>query len=75
MLDKNGTTLSELETDLVSMYRLLLERDREFIFDLIHHRYTRLVAEGETTIHLLNVFRHEQAAKGRESLSCLRHGT
>ena len=75
MFDRNCITLSELETDLVSMYRLLHEGDKAFVFDLVHHKYTRLVSNGETTIRLMNVYRHEQAAKGQTQLSHLRHGT
>lgn len=67
--------LTELESDLVDMYRILPESYRKSVFDLIYYKYTRLVEDGETSIRLLNVFRHEQAVKGREQLSRLRQST
>ena len=65
--------LTELEADLVDMYRILPESYRQSVFDLVHYKYTRLVDDGETSIRLINVFRHEQQAlKGKHYLKSSR---
>lgn len=65
--------LTELEADLVDMYRILPESYRKSVFDLIHYRYARLVEDGETSIRLINVFRHEQALKTKNYLAHSEH--
>lgn len=65
--------LTELEVDLVAMYRLLSEENREFIFDFIHYKYTQLIESDGISVRLINVFRHEQAAKNKNRLRLLQH--
>ena len=55
--------LTEMESDLIDMFRILSDDSRCFIFDSVHRSYTRLVERGTTSIRLINVFRHEQALK------------
>lgn len=43
----DGVPLTESEADLVAMYRLLPVDHREEVFDIVHRKYTRLVAGGE----------------------------
>lgn len=43
----DGIPLSESEADLMAMYRLLPEEHRKEIFDLVHFKYSRIVADGE----------------------------
>lgn len=43
----DGLPLTESEADLMAMYRLLPDDHREDVFDIVHRKYTRLVAGGE----------------------------
>lgn len=46
-LSCDGIPLTESEADLIAMYRLLPGDHREDVFDIVHRKYTRLVAGGE----------------------------
>jgi len=43
----DGKPLTESEFDLLAMYRLLPEDHRKEIFELVHFKYSRIIAEGE----------------------------
>lgn len=43
----DGIPLSESEADLIAMFRLLPEEHRKEIFELVHFKYSRIIAEGE----------------------------
>lgn len=43
----DGEPLTESESDLLAMFRLLPEEHRKEVFELIHFKYTRLIAGGE----------------------------
>lgn len=46
-LSCDGIPLTESEADLIAMYRLLPDDHREDVFDIVHRKYTRLVAGSE----------------------------
>ena len=41
----DGSPLSSLETDLVAMFRLLPEEEREDVFDIVHLKYKRRIGK------------------------------
>lgn len=43
----DGIPLTESEADLIAMFRLLPEEHRKEIFELVHFKYSRIIAEGE----------------------------
>ena len=47
----DGVPLSQLETDLLAMFRLLPPDAREEIFDLVHFKYKRIVEEKKESIY------------------------
>lgn len=47
----DGVPLSQLETDLLAMFRLLPPDAREEIFDLVHFKYKRIVEEKKASIY------------------------
>ena len=47
----DGVPLSQLETDLLAMCRLLPPDAREEIFDLVHFKYKRIVEEKKASIY------------------------
>lgn len=58
----DGSPLSSLETDLVAMFRLLPEEEREDVFDIVHLKYKRRIGE-KGGVYLLDIFRREQRTK------------
>ena len=47
----DGRPLTELEMDLLAMYRLLPESSKEEIFDLVYYRYKRAVEMKKDSIY------------------------
>ena len=47
----DGSPLSSLETDVVSMFRLLPEEEREDIFDIVHLKYRRRLGKKAGSIY------------------------
>ncbi len=47
----DGSPLSSLETDLVAMFRLLPEEEREDVFDIVHLKYKRRVERKRESIY------------------------
>ena len=47
----DGVPLSEAETDLVAMYRLLPEQHKEEVFELVHFKYKRIVEDKGGSIY------------------------
>ena len=47
----DGVGLSEMESDLIAMYRLLPEEQREDIFDLVHLKYRKHVERKKESIY------------------------
>ena len=47
----DGEELSQIEADLIAMFRLLPEGARKEVFDLVHFKYTRLEAGEKESIY------------------------
>ena len=47
----DGSPLSSLETDLVAMFRLLPEEEREDVFDIVHLKYKRRLGKKAGSIY------------------------
>lgn len=47
----DGSPLSSLETDLVAMFRLLPEDEREDVFDIVHLKYRRRIGKKAESIY------------------------
>lgn len=47
----DGSPLSSLETDLVAMFRLLPEEEREDVFDIVHLKYKRRIGKKAESIY------------------------
>lgn len=47
----DGVGLSEMESDLIAMYRLLPEEQQEDIFDLVHLKYRKHVERKKESIY------------------------
>ena len=47
----DGSPLSSLETDLVAMFRLLPEEEREDVFDIVHLKYKRRLGKKAESIY------------------------
>lgn len=47
----DGSPLSSLETDLVAMFRLLPEEEREDVFDIVHLKYKRRLGKKVGSIY------------------------
>ena len=47
----DGSPLSSLETDLVAMFRLLPEGEREDVFDIVHLKYKRRIGKKAESIY------------------------
>ena len=47
----DGSPLDEMEADLVAMFRLLPEEEREDIFDIVHLKYKRRVEKKKESIY------------------------
>ena len=47
----DGNPLSSLETDLVAMFRLLSEEEREDVFDIVHLKYKRRIGKKAESIY------------------------
>ena len=47
----DGSPLSSLETDLVAMFRLLPEEEREDVFDIVHLKYKRHIGKKAESIY------------------------
>lgn len=60
----DGVPLSQMETDLLAMFRLLPPAHREEVFELVHFKYKREVEEKKR-IYLLDIFRRERGRKKR----------
>lgn len=46
--DENGGEVPEAESDLLAMYRILDERDKNDIFEFVNIKYKRSTGEGES---------------------------
>ena len=46
----DGVPLSQMETDLLAMFRLLPQDAKEEIFDLVHFKYKRIVEQKKESI-------------------------
>ena len=60
----DGVGLSEMESDLIAMFRLLPMDGQKEIFDLVHYKYSR-ISTGEKRVYILDIFRREQQRKKR----------
>ena len=47
----DGSPLDEMEADLVAMFRLLPEEEREDVFDIVHLKYKRRVEKKRESIY------------------------
>lgn len=47
--NEKSVSISELETDILEMFRLLDERDKEDVFESIRSKYDRTVKKGKQT--------------------------
>lgn len=47
----DGSPLTSVETDLIAMFRLLPEEEREDIFDIVHIKYKRRVERKKGSIY------------------------
>lgn len=47
----DGSPLTSLETDLIAMFRLLPEEEREDIFDIVHLKYKRRIERKKESIY------------------------
>jgi hypothetical protein len=45
----DGVPLSEDEADLIAMYRLLDDRNKEDVFDLVNLKYEKMTGERSST--------------------------
>lgn len=48
----DGVPLSQMEADMIAMFRLLPEASRKEVFDLVHFKYTRLEDGEKESIYL-----------------------
>ena len=64
----DGSPLSSLETDLVAMFRLLPEEEREDVFDIVHLKYKRRVERKRESIYWTYTEDEKRGpAEGREA--------
>ena len=49
-LSCDGSPLSDLETDLIAMFRLLPSLEKEDVFDIVHLKYKRYVEKKKDSI-------------------------
>lgn len=67
----DGSPLDNIEADLIAMFRLLPEEEREDIFDIVHLKYKRRVERKRESIYwtYFDESRDEQSgpAEGREA--------
>lgn len=47
----DGSPLSNVEADLIAMFRLLPEEEREDVFDIVHLKYKRRVERKRESIY------------------------
>ncbi|ASN72400.1 putative repressor protein [uncultured Caudovirales phage] len=60
----NRVLISELESDMLQMFRLLDERDREDVFESIKSKYERTVKKGKTMSSYSTYTDTQKASKG-----------
>ena len=66
----DGSPLSSLETDLVAMFRLLPESEREDVFDVVHLKYKRHLGKKAESIYWTYFDENDEEsgpAEGREA--------
>ena len=66
----DGSPLSSLETDLVAMFRLLPEEEREDVFDIVHLKYKRRLGKKAGSIYWTYFDENDEEsgpAEGREA--------
>lgn len=67
----DGSPLSSLETDLVAMFRLLPEEEREDVFDIVHLKYKRHLGKKAGSIYWMyfdgSADEESGPAEGREA--------
>lgn len=69
----DGIALSQLESDLIAMFRLLTGEAQKEVFDLVHFKYTRLEAGEKESIYWTyfdeSSDKKHSPAEGRETQS------
>lgn len=66
----DGVPLSQIEADMIAMFRLLPEAARKEVFDLVHFKYTRLEDGEKESIYSTYFDESEEQggpAEGREA--------
>ena len=58
----DGSPLNNVEADLIAMFRLLPEEEREDVFDIVHLKYKRRIGK-KGGVYLLDIFRRERRTK------------
>lgn len=63
----DGSPLSNVEADLIAMFRLLPEEEREDIFDIVHLKYKRRIERKKESIYWTYFEDESGPAEGREA--------
>lgn len=63
----DGSPLDNLEADLIAMFRLLPEEEREDVFDIVHLKYKRRVERKRESIYWTYFEDESGPAEGREA--------
>lgn len=63
----DGSPLSNIEADLIAMFRLLPEEEREDIFDIVHLKYKRRIERKKESIYWTYFEDESGPAEGREA--------
>lgn len=71
----DGSPLSDIEADLVAMFRLLSENQQEELFDLIYFKYKRHVEQKKESIYSTYFAENEQPKSGSDDEQKARHET
>lgn len=66
-LSCDGSPLDNIEADLIAMFRLLPEEEREDIFDIVHLKYKRRVERKKESIYWTYFEDESGPAEGREA--------
>lgn len=66
---ENTTKFSEIENDIVNMFRQLDERDKEDVFDSIKLKYDRSVKKGKST-SLYSTYTEENKNDTKSDTNC-----
>ncbi len=63
----DGSPLNNIEADLIAMFRLLPEEEREDIFDIVHLKYKRRVERKKESIYWTYFEDESGPAEGRKA--------